>query len=100
METWMEIGGQPLTKFGAGCALALLCGLGMCFLRMKPGKGRYGRWIRLCVCVIPMAWFFARLFYALGDWIMIVLEGFFDLNTGRDPLNGFRFWLGGYSLVG
>jgi len=91
---------RPPTAFGLGCAAAVLAGLLICLpVLLRKGK-TYGDWIRLCVCCIPMTWLGARLGYALSGWIMMLLEGFFDLDTGRDFLDGFRFWLGGYSLVG
>ena len=90
---------QPPTGFGLACAGAVLAGLliGLAVL-LRKGK-KYGDWIRLCVCCIPLIWLAARFGYALSGWVMIPLEGFFDLDTGRDPLEGFRFWLGGFSLV-
>ncbi len=94
------VGGQPLTRFGLCCAAALLAGLLACGPAMRRKGLSYGAWIRLCICVTAGCLLFARLLYALADWVMILLEGIFDLNTGRDPLAGFRFWEGGYSLIG
>ncbi len=96
----MMLSGQPLTRFGLCCAIALLTGLLVSGLWMRRKGMGYGTWIRLCLCVTVGCFVTARLFYALADWIMILLEGIFDLNTGRDPLAGFRFWEGGYSLIG
>ena len=99
-NTLLTLFGQPLTRFGLGCALAVLVGLVLCIPRMMRRGLGYSAWIRLCVCVIPLTWLSARLFYALAGWVMIPLEAIFDLNTGRDPLAVLRFWQGGYSLVG
>ncbi len=99
-NTLLTLFGQPLTRFGLSCALAALVGLVFCVPRLMRRSLGYGVWIRLCVCVLPLAWLFARLFYALAGWVMIPLEGIFDLNTGRDPLAVLYFWHGGYSLVG
>ena len=99
-NTLLTLFGQPLTRFGLGCALAALVGLVFCAPRLMRRGLSYGVWIRLCVCVLPFAWLMARLFYALAGWVMIPLEAIFDLDTGRDPLEVLRFWHGGYSLVG
>lgn len=92
--------GQPLTRFGLCCAGALLAGLLACGIRMKQNGRNYGDWIRFSICVLFFAWLFARLLFAFADWIMILLEGIFDLETGRDPLSVIYFWRGGYSLMG
>lgn len=93
--------GQPLTRFGLLCAAAVLAGLVVCGIMMRCGRGNYGQWIRLCVCVIPCVWLFARLLYSFADWIMMPLEAtILDLNTGRNPLDVVYFWRGGYSLMG
>ncbi len=96
----MDLFGQPLTRFGLCCAGALLAGLVTCGIRMKQGSKSYGDWIRFVLCVTGFSWLFARLMFSFAEWIMILLEGIFDLETGRDPLSVIYFWRGGYSLMG
>ncbi len=99
-NTVLTLFGQPLTVFGLGCALALLIGLLFCFPVFRRSGLSYGAWIRFGLCIIPLSWFFSRLFYVFADWVMIPLEALFDLNTGRSLVSGLYFWNGGYSLVG
>lgn len=96
----LNVFGQPLTRFGLCCAAALLAGVLVCYACMRKKGGSYGTWIRFSICVIVSSWFFARLMFAFADWIMILFEGIFDLETGRDPLSVIYFWRGGYSLMG
>ena len=96
----MDVFGQPLTRFGLCCAGALLAGLVTCGIRMKQCSKSYGDWIRFVLCVTGFSWLFARLMFSFAEWIMILLEGIFDLETGRDPLSVIYFWHGGYSLMG
>jgi len=96
----ISVFGQPLTRFGLCCAGALVAGLAACGIRMRQAGKSYGDWIRLALCVTGFSWLFARLMFSFADWIMILLEGIFDLETGRDPLSVLYFWRGGYSLMG
>ena len=59
-----QIFGQPLTRYGLGCALAMVAGLAVCFPRVIRKKLGYETFIRLAVCVIPLAWLMARV------WVM------------------------------
>jgi phosphatidylglycerol:prolipoprotein diacylglycerol transferase len=95
-----QIFGQPLTRYGLGCALAMVAGLALCFPRVIRKKLGYETFIRLAVCVIPLAWLMARVFYVAADLIVAPIESSFYVNTIGSLTAALYFWDGGYSLMG
>ena len=93
--------GLPLTRFGLGCMLAMLFGLVVCgaWIIWSQGKG-YGTFIRFAVCVVPLSWVFARVFYVAADLIVAPIESSFYANTIGNLMPALYFWDGGYSLMG
>ena len=98
--TLFTVFGLPLTRYGAGCALALLAGLCVAGLALARRGFKYGVFVRLALCVIPLAWVFARLVWAAQDMISAGVGLYMDIDSGFDFLETLRFWHGGYSLMG
>ena len=99
-QTVLTLFGLPVTGFGLGCMLAMACGLAAALPRvLRLGLGWSG-FIRLCVCVIPLAWFCSRALYVLSDLAVGVIESSYYINTLGNPLPALYFWKGGYSVSG
>lgn len=99
-QTVFTLFGLPVTGFGLGCMLAMLCGLAVTLPRvLRLGLGWSG-FIRLCVCVIPLAWICSRALYVLADLAVGVIESSYYINTLGNPTPALYFWEGGYSVTG
>ncbi|MBR5345087.1 MAG: prolipoprotein diacylglyceryl transferase [Clostridia bacterium] len=99
-QTVFTLFGLPVTGYALGCMLAMLCGLAVTLPRvLRLGLG-WGGFIRLCFCVIPLAWFCSRALYVLADLAVGVIESSYYINTLGNPLPALYFWEGGYSVSG
>ena len=99
-QTVFTVFGLPVTGFALGCVLAMVCGLAAALPRvLRLGLGWSG-FIRLCVCIIPLAWICSRALYVLADLAVGVIESSYYINTLGNPLPALYFWEGGYSVTG
>lgn len=92
-ETLWIAFGMPLTRFGAMCAVSMMCVLLGAALFAREKRIRYGAFIRLAVLSVPLSWLCARLLYVLANCT-------YYLTTLSNPVLALRFWDGGYSAAG
>lgn len=99
-EPLFELAGVPFTRFGCGCALAVLICLIALYVFSRGRKADYAGFLVCAVMLVPLGWLLARLVYVAVDFIGAPFDGSLYLNRYADPSMALRFWEGGYSLMG
>ena len=94
-----QIAGISFTRFGLGCALALLLYLAVIRLLTRK-QAEYGSFITLALLTVPLCWLTSRLLFVAVDFIGHFLQASVYLDEYGDPALALRFWEGGYSLMG
>ena len=93
MTELITLGPLTLTRYGVGCALALLAVFAGMSVWCRVFSLRYAFQVRFAVLAVPLCWAFARLGFLVGN-IGYYLRSLNSLN----PM--LYFWDGGYSMLG